>query len=350
MKAIIQTLALTVIISLSVLDLHARTWTRADSKSTTVGDLIAYNAATGEVTLERAGKRITFNQKILSESDIAFLKNGKGSLVSISKPDYTFTPAPLANGKPWLIKNFGPVGIGIMLEKVLVMKIQTVFAGLPEQLVSRDTGIYVIPDGATAKRSALGISLGFSEEGKQFMKTIPKTTLKSYISGKDSYKFVFSGKFQNDKKYVGTWLWAVWPAPKHPGEIDTRIKEWLKKSNGNVDLKNSKDTVELRADGTVLSQNYYGRKFRPSGYFWTENTIFAVNAGEAYQMEIRTYDGHEFLIIESGGYAPVIPKEGEIESTAVPSDLHCGYHIYARKLVAICQTKAKRSNHDTRLV
>jgi hypothetical protein len=210
-------------------------------------------------------------------------------------------------------------------------QLQTLFGEQPKNLVSNDTGIYVIPDGATAKRRAIGISFGFSEEGQQFMKSIPMTTLKSYISGKDSDRFTFSGTFKNDKKYEGTWIWAVWPSANKPGEIDARIQEWLKKSKGNVDLKNSKDTVELKADGTVLSRSYYGHKNKPSGYFWTENTIFSVNKGEAYQMEIRSYDGHDFLIIETGGFAPVIPKEGEAEPTVITPDFHCGYHIYIRK-------------------
>lgn len=209
-------------------------------------------------------------------------------------------------------------------------QLQTVYGELPKNLVSKDTGIYVIPDGATAKRKSLGISLGFSEEGRQFMKAIPKTTLKSYISGKDSDMFTFNGTFQNDKKYVGNWLWAVWPAPKHPGEIDTRIQNWIKQRNGNVVPTDIKDTVELRADGTVQSRGFYGGKHKGE-YFWTGDTIFGVNTGEACKMEIRTYEGHDFLIIESGGFAPVIPKEGEVESTAVPPDYHCGYNVYVRK-------------------
>lgn len=210
-------------------------------------------------------------------------------------------------------------------------QLKNIYEEQPKELKSSDTGIYVIPDGSTAKRKSIGLSLAFSEEGQQFIKLIPKITLKSYISGKDSDMFYFSGKFENDKKYLGTWLWAVWPPAKKPEEIDTRIQEWLKKSNGIVDLKNSKDTVELRADGTVLSRSYYGHKNRPGEFFWTENTIFAVSKGEAYQMEIRTYNGYEFLIIETGGFAPVIPKEGEAEPTVITADYHCGYHIYMRK-------------------
>lgn len=210
-------------------------------------------------------------------------------------------------------------------------QLQAVSASQPPALVSRDTGIYVIPDGASAKRSALSVSLGFSEEGRQVMKLLPKTTLKSYVSGKESDMYRFSGKFKNDKKYEGTWLWAVWPAPKKPSEIDARIQEWLKKSKGIVDVKNSKDTLELKADGNALSRSYYGHKSKAGSTFWTDNTIFSVTKGEAYNMEIRTYEGIDFLIIEAGGFAPVIPKEGEAEATPIPPDFHCGYHIYVRK-------------------
>ena len=143
---------------LTISPTSARTWTSADGKSTFEGDLIAYSADTGEVTVDRGGKRITFKQQTLSASDIAFLKNGEATPVTTpkpaesstpkppvstpmkstaapanDKPDYPFTPAPQANGKPWLIKTFGPVGIGIMLEKGLVMKIQNVEAGSPAE-------------------------------------------------------------------------------------------------------------------------------------------------------------------------------------------------------------------------
>ena len=163
------------------------------------------------------------------------------------------------------------------------------------------------------------------------MKLIPKTTLKSYVSGKDSDMFSFSGKFEINKKYVGNWAWAVWPSPNHPGEIDSRITTWIKQRKGNVtpDAK-PKDWVELLEDGTVKSGGFYGGKHKGQ-YFWSGDTIFGVSTGEACQMEIRTIEGHEFLIIERGNFAPEIPKEGEVETTAVPPDYHCGYHVYVRK-------------------
>lgn len=51
----------------------ARTWTSADGTSTFEGELIKYDAATGQVTLERDGSRITYRREILSAADVAFL-------------------------------------------------------------------------------------------------------------------------------------------------------------------------------------------------------------------------------------------------------------------------------------
>ena len=78
--------------------------------------------------------------------------------------------------------------------------------------------------------------------------------------------------------------------------------------------------IEIRhQDGTVQSRGYYGGKHKGQKY-WTgdTDTIFGVSAGEACNknMEIRTIEGHEFLIIESGGFTP---------------DYHCGYNVHVRK-------------------
>lgn len=89
MKTLFPILA---IFLLTALGIHARTWTSADGKSTFEGELIGYNTNTGEVTLDRGGKHITFKQQVLSESDIAFLKNWK--------PSATPTPAGARQAQP----------------------------------------------------------------------------------------------------------------------------------------------------------------------------------------------------------------------------------------------------------
>lgn len=209
-------------------------------------------------------------------------------------------------------------------------QLQTLFAEQPLNLVSLDTGIYVIPQGASAKRRAISLSLAFSEDGKEFMKSTPKTTLKSYISGKDSDMFTYNGKFQSDTKYAGTWISVDLPRNKTPGDAENNIKAYIKQVKGNVGPGAViRDTLELCADGIVKS-GYYGGKHNGQ-FYWTGNTVFGVNTGEACKMEIRTIEGHNFLTVERGGFAPEIPKEGEAEATEVPPDYHCGYHVYIRK-------------------
>ncbi len=54
---------------------HARTWTSADGSKTFEGDLKAYDAASGKVTvITSRGKTMNFFQDVLSADDIAYLK------------------------------------------------------------------------------------------------------------------------------------------------------------------------------------------------------------------------------------------------------------------------------------
>jgi hypothetical protein len=64
-----------ILVSLALLgSSHARTWTSADGKSSFEGELVAYDPGTGKVTVDRGGRTMTFNQGLLSEADIEFLK------------------------------------------------------------------------------------------------------------------------------------------------------------------------------------------------------------------------------------------------------------------------------------
>ena len=70
MKSLFQVLA---ILSLTALGIQARTWKSADGKSSFEGELIEYDAGTGQVTVDRDGKKLSFKREILSPEDIAFL-------------------------------------------------------------------------------------------------------------------------------------------------------------------------------------------------------------------------------------------------------------------------------------
>jgi len=70
--------------------LSARTWTSADGSKTFDGELVAYDEDSGAVKVELAnGKELNFKQEILSEADIAFLKE-----MGTIKPEPKATKAP----------------------------------------------------------------------------------------------------------------------------------------------------------------------------------------------------------------------------------------------------------------
>ncbi|BCX47418.1 hypothetical protein HAHE_13260 [Haloferula helveola] len=69
--------------SMLFLAAQARTWTSADGGRTFEGELESYDESTGMVEVKSKGKTMKFNQEVLSEDDIAWLKeNGKPAAAS----------------------------------------------------------------------------------------------------------------------------------------------------------------------------------------------------------------------------------------------------------------------------
>ncbi|MGB6222100.1 sialate O-acetylesterase [Haloferula sp.] len=76
--------------------LQARTWTSADGERTFEGDLVAYDVASGKVTVGMAnGSELVFDQSKLSEVDLAFLKeNGSKSKAAGGSGNAAAKPLP----------------------------------------------------------------------------------------------------------------------------------------------------------------------------------------------------------------------------------------------------------------
>lgn len=70
-KPILSTLCIAFVLMMSA---DARTWTSADGKKTFEGEMTAYDADAGRVTVDMKGREITFSINILSDDDIAFIK------------------------------------------------------------------------------------------------------------------------------------------------------------------------------------------------------------------------------------------------------------------------------------
>ena len=201
--------------------------------------------------------------------------------------------------------------------------LKAAFASVPPQLADPYTGA-VMGRGAKTVRKRIGAILQQVPGGEEFVRRIPKETLASYKSGRESDMYTYSGKFTPNDKLVDTWVWAVWPNPDKPGQIDQRINKWLKNKLDRqpIKIKRPKDTLKLSAGGKVSSNRF----FKDS--FWSGNMIIGVNNGEARKMELRTYHGIDFLIIEKGGFTPSDDDDG---LEGVPENYHCGYHVYIRK-------------------
>ena len=199
------------------------------------------------------------------------------------------------------------------------------YEGYPSVLAEPNTGA-VLGGGAKVVRSRIGSVILALPGGDEYVRKLPRTTLKSYVSGKDSDSYNYGGKFEPNPALVGTWAWAVWPQPANPSEIDKCIANYLKGKKGKDPTKpeGSKDTLQLMDGGNVGKSKYFG------GYFWSGDMLIGINEDQALKMEVRTVEGVDFLIVEKGGFNAV-PDTEEAATAAVPKDWHCGYHIYVKQ-------------------
>jgi len=205
--------------------------------------------------------------------------------------------------------------------------IKTVYKSVPAVIAEPNTGA-VFGGGSRVIRSRMGMIAKAIPGGEDFVKTLPKTTLQSYKSGKDSDEYRYSGKFEANPKVVGTWEWCIWPAANKPEEIMPRIEGWVKnQTKGGKPLPNkvdkAKDTLQIKDDGTLKSK-FYG------GHFWSGNMIIGIDEAQAVRMEVVTVEGREFLVVERGGFNAT-PTTEEEATAGVPADYHCGYHIYMKR-------------------
>jgi hypothetical protein len=197
------------------------------------------------------------------------------------------------------------------------------YASMPGVLQEPHTGA-IMTNGAKTVRSRIGAIVQQLPGGEEFVRQVPKTTLASYISGKDSDMYAYSGKFTPNQAAIGTWAWAIYPQPNNPQEIDARINAFLHPKNGKAPeiIDKPKDVIQLIDGGMVAKSKFF------SGYFWTGDMLIGVNEDQALKLEVRTVDGRDFLIVERGGFNPTAVSDDVVEVT---KDWHCGYHVYVRQ-------------------
>jgi hypothetical protein len=199
------------------------------------------------------------------------------------------------------------------------------YTSLPSQLTEPNTGA-IMMGGAKTIRARIGEILLQIPGGDDYVKKLPRTTLASFVSGKDSDMYLYDGKFKPNQELLGYWAWAVWPQPNKPSEIDERIKAYLDTMKGKdpTQVQQSKDTIEILDGGAIAKSRFF------PGYFWSGDMLIGVNDDQALKMEVRKVGGYDFLIIERGGFNAA-PTTEEQATAKVPKDWHCGYSIYIRQ-------------------
>jgi hypothetical protein len=197
------------------------------------------------------------------------------------------------------------------------------YSSLPGVLAEPNTGA-ILNSGSKTIRSRIGSILQQVPTGDEFVRKLPRTTLVSHVSGRDADMYSYSGKFTPNKDALGTWLWAVWPAPNNPQEIDARIQAFLKPNNGKGPdkIENPKDVIQFLDDGKLAKSKFF------RDYFWSGDMLVGINDDQALKFEVRSVGGRDFLIVERGGFNA---KPDSDEIVQVPKDWHCGYHVYVRQ-------------------
>ncbi len=203
--------------------------------------------------------------------------------------------------------------------------LKKIYSAMPDVLKEPNTGA-ILGGGAKTVRARFGAIVQQMPGGEEFVRKMPKTTLASYISGKDSDMYTYSGTFTPNKPAIGTWAWAIYPAPNNPQEIDAKISAWVNPKKGNAPdkIENPKDVIQILDGGKVAKSRFFG------GYFWSGDTLISSDEDQALKFAVRTVGGRDFLIIERGGFNAVPQTEDEA-TAGVPKDWHCGYHVYVRQ-------------------
>lgn len=203
--------------------------------------------------------------------------------------------------------------------------VKKTYASVPGELKEPNTGA-VMTNGAKTVRTRIGSVLQSLPGGDGYVKKLPRTTLASHISGKDSDMYSYDGNFKPNPAVMGTWAWAVYPQPNNPSEIEGCIKNFLKQNNGKGPdrIDKPKDVVQFMDNGALGKSRFF------SGYFWSGDMLIGVNDDQALSMEVRKIAGRDFLIIERGGFNAV-PQTEEEATAGVSKDWHCGYSVYVRQ-------------------
>jgi hypothetical protein len=153
--------------------------------------------------------------------------------------------------------------------------------------------------------------------GDEFIRQLPKKTMKYAQTGEDADLFVPKG-FKLNPLFVGKWLYLT-------KRYDNPITEKIIQSSADAAIKQNAAKVASGATGRNAYRPSYlvlensGKVQRDANRVWTDDKLIDNNVGEARQMAVRTIAGKQYLLVETGDY----PDEAT-------EDWKCGWQIYLK--------------------
>jgi len=203
--------------------------------------------------------------------------------------------------------------------------VKQIYSDIPDNFVAKG--------GATQAATALKIRTGSIMKqlpgGNEFIKLLPKRTLKYTQTGEDADMYVYKG-FKPNPQVIGKWCYLT-SSKENPlsdkmiqGAVDRALKNIADTKAKNPSGHNAyrakyltlEDNGKVPDNGNPLD---IGKGKRDTNRFWSGDMMI-YDEGEACRMEVRTVGGKQYLLIEKGDF----PEESNPEAT-------CGLDIYVKE-------------------
>jgi hypothetical protein len=205
--------------------------------------------------------------------------------------------------------------------------LKEVYVAIPSEIREPENGL-VITKAAKTKRWQVSTLLNQFDGGKEFVKGLPRETLQSHISGKESDRFVYD-RFELNEKLAGEWIWEMY-LKGDPGEYsEAAVTENLKQYVAKRPFWRAKSKpLILKKDGSA--QNPYAK----GDWYWSDDILFSLTSENARRMHYRVIDGIELLVVEdefwNSGKEPEGFEKLKVSETG-PQTLKPSYRIYFKR-------------------
>jgi hypothetical protein len=169
--------------------------------------------------------------------------------------------------------------------------LKEIYVEIPPELREPENGT-VLSNAAKTKRWQVSNLLNDVPGGEEFVKHLPRETLKSHLSGREADQFIYD-KFKMNEKLVGEWKWEMY-LKGEPGEFDDASV--TKSLNGylarNPFWRAKSKSMIFKEDGTVKNPYAKGK------WYWSGDMLFGLTSPNARRMHYRVIDGVELLVVE----------------------------------------------------